>query len=74
MQVGGAFATYGFGKIFSNQGIERIGRDLVRAQVVTQTLTQGVKLATSRGRPDGSNQRSFPSGSRSGRPDSRRAR
>lgn len=66
LQVGGAFATYGFGKLFSNEGIEGTGRDLIRAQVVTQALTQSIKLATSRERPDGSNQRSFPSGHASG--------
>ncbi len=66
VQVGGAFVTYGLGKVFDHQGVERLGRDLVRAQVVTQSLTLGVKLLVQRERPDGSNQKSFPSGHASG--------
>jgi len=66
VQVGGAFAAYGLGKLLSKPGLERLGRDLVRAQVVTQTLTFGVKVAVGRERPDGSNNRSFPSGHASG--------
>jgi len=65
-QVGGAFATYGLGKAFEREGVERLGRDLVRAQVVTQSLTLGVKLLVRRERPDGSNQASFPSGHAAG--------
>ncbi len=66
VQVGGAFATYGLGKLFSSPGLEDVGRDLVRAQIVTQTLTQAMKLAVGRERPDGSNTKSFPSGHASG--------
>jgi membrane-associated phospholipid phosphatase len=66
VQVGGAFATYGLGKVFHRPGVELLGRDLVRAQVVTQSLTLGVKLLVRRERPDGSNQASFPSGHASG--------
>jgi membrane-associated phospholipid phosphatase len=66
VQIGGAVATYGLGRIFGNESVASLGRDLVRAQVVTQTLTFGVKLAASRERPDGSNDKSFPSGHASG--------
>ncbi len=66
MQVGGAFATYGLGKLFHQQGVADLGRDLVRAQVVTQSLTLGMKVLVGRERPDGSNQASFPSGHASG--------
>ncbi len=65
-QVGGAFATYGLGKALDRENVERLGRDLVRAQVLTQSLTLGVKLIVRRERPDGSNQASFPSGHASG--------
>ena len=65
-QMGGAFATYGLGKVFDREGVEHLGRDLVRAQVVTQSLTLGVKLLVGRERPDGSNNASFPSGHASG--------
>jgi hypothetical protein len=66
MQIGGAFATYGLGKLIDNEGVEHLGRDLVRAQVVTQSLTLGIKLLVRRERPDDSNQGSFSSGHASG--------
>jgi membrane-associated phospholipid phosphatase len=66
VQVGGAFATWGFGKLFHDPGVEELGRDLVRAQIVTQSLTQAVKLMAQRTRPDGSNHHSFPSGHSAG--------
>ncbi len=65
-QIGGAFATYGVGKLSKKDGLELLGRDLVRAQAVTQSLTLGVKLMVGRERPDGSNNTSFPSGHASG--------
>lgn len=65
-QVGGAIATYGLGKLLDSEEVEHLGRDLIRAQVVTQSLTLGVKLLVQRERPDGSNQMSFPSGHASG--------
>ncbi len=66
VQVGGAFAAFGIGKITKNPGIEALGRDLVRAQIVTQTLTQAIKYSVGRTRPDESSNRSFPSGHASG--------
>lgn len=66
VQVGGAFATWGFGKLFAHPGVEDLGRDLIRAQVVTQSLTLAVKLSVGRTRPDGSDNQSFPSGHASG--------
>ena len=66
VQVGAAFATYGIGKLTSKPGVEALGRDLVRAQIVTQSLTAALKLVTGRERPDGSNDNSFPSGHSSG--------
>ena len=62
LQVGGALATYGAGKLWSKPGIEDLGRDLVRAQIVTQSFTFAIKRAVGRERPDGSSHRSFPSG------------
>lgn len=66
VQIGSAFATYSLGKLANRPHLERLGRDLVRAQVVTQTLTFALKTAVGRERPDGSNARSFPSGHASG--------
>ena len=66
LQAGGAFAAYGLGKLSSRSGVEDLGRDLVRAQLVTQSLTFAIKVAVARERPDGSNKKSFPSGHSSG--------
>jgi hypothetical protein len=61
MQAAGAVATYAVGRMTSNPTLARIGGDLIRAQIVTQTLTAAVKTAVGRTRPDGT-QYSFPSG------------
>ncbi len=66
VQVGGAFAAFGLGKLTKNADIESLGRDLVRAQVLTQTLTQAIKFSVGRTRPDQSSNHSFPSGHASG--------
>ena len=66
VQVGGAFATYGVGKLFRHQGTAELGRDLVRAQLLTQGVTQLVKYTVRRTRPDASSHSSFPSGHTSG--------
>ena len=66
VQAGAAFATYGLGKLFRAPEVASLGRDLVRAQVVTVAITFGVKTAVGRERPDGSSQTSFPSGHTSG--------
>jgi membrane-associated phospholipid phosphatase len=65
-QVGTAVATFAVGKVSSDPGIESLGRDLVRAQIVTQSLTTALKYTVSRTRPDGSSTLSFPSGHTSG--------
>jgi membrane-associated phospholipid phosphatase len=61
-QVGAGFATYGAGKAFGNKQAAFVGRDIVRAQVVSQVLVQGLKYTVRRDRPDHSNDKSFPSG------------
>ena len=66
IQVGGAFATFGIGKLTSNPDIESLGRDLVRAQILTQSLTQIIKFSVGRTRPDASSNHSFPSGHSAG--------
>jgi hypothetical protein len=66
VQVGGAFVLYGVGAALSKPGVEDLGRHLVRAQVVTQSITAVIKAAVGRERPDGSSNRSFPSGHSSG--------
>ena len=65
-QVGAAFTTFALGKATSSSEVAGLGRDLVRAQLVTQGLTQAVKHTVGRTRPDGSSNTSFPSGHSSG--------
>lgn len=60
-QAAAAVATYALGRVTSNATVTRIGADLIRAQIVTQTVTTMIKGAVGRTRPDGT-QYSFPSG------------
>lgn len=61
LQAAGAIATYAIGRIASNPTLARVGGDLIRAQIVSQTMTMAIKTAVGRTRPDGT-QYSFPSG------------
>jgi membrane-associated phospholipid phosphatase len=61
-QASAGLATYGIGKAVGNQKAALVGRDIVRAQVLSQALVQTLKYAVRRERPDGSNNKSFPSG------------
>ncbi|MCC7417542.1 MAG: phosphatase PAP2 family protein [Acidobacteria bacterium] len=60
-QVGGALATYTVGRLTRSPRTARVGADLFRAQVLSQVVTQAIKLSARRTRPDGS-ALSFPSG------------
>ena len=66
LQVGGAFVTYGVGKVAGKPRLAELGRDLVRVQMLTQGVTQVIKYSVRRSRPDGSSNSSFPSGHTSG--------
>ena len=61
--VQGAFAlgTYAIGRATHRARVGMLGADLVDAQIVNGVLTQGIKVAVNRTRPDGSRY-SFPSG------------
>jgi membrane-associated phospholipid phosphatase len=61
LQTAGALATYTIGRVTANDTVARIGADLIRAQLVTQTVTGAIKTAVGRTRPDGTRY-SFPSG------------
>lgn len=61
-QATAGFATYGVGKSIGNQKVAAVGRDIVRAQLLSQTMVQAVKFTVRRERPDESNDHSFPSG------------
>ena len=65
VQTGGAFAAYAVGRLLDSPSIGTLGADLVRAQLVTQTVTQALKLSVRRQRPDGTSF-SFPSGHAAG--------
>ena len=61
-QVGVGMGAYGAGKAFGNGKMAVVGRDIVRAQVVSQVMVQTLKYSIQRPRPDNSNDKSFPSG------------
>jgi membrane-associated phospholipid phosphatase len=56
-----ALGTYVVGRVWRRPRITSAGADLVDAQIVNGVLTQGIKYATDRRRPDGG-ARAFPSG------------
>lgn len=61
-QVSAGFAAYGIGRSLGDTKTASIGRDVVRAQILSQVLVQGLKMTIRRERPDNSNNMSFPSG------------
>jgi membrane-associated phospholipid phosphatase len=61
VQFGAAFATFTLGRVQNSVRVSALGADLVRAQIVDAALTQGLKVAVGRERPDGGRY-SFPSG------------
>ncbi len=61
-QIGAGFATVGVAKATGNRKLAYAGRDIIRAQVLSQTLVQALKFSVRRERPDFSNNKSFPSG------------
>jgi len=62
VQVGAALVTYTIGRVEDQPKVSHMGMDLLRAQIVDSALTEGLKYATHRERPDKSNAQSFPSG------------
>ncbi len=61
-QATAGLATYGVSKAIGNKKGAMVGRDIVRAQILSQALVQAVKFSVRRPRPDASNNKSFPSG------------
>lgn len=61
VQIAGAFATYAIGRVTGHRRVASVGGDLIRAQVLAQAMTAGIKLSARRHRPDGG-EFSFPSG------------
>jgi membrane-associated phospholipid phosphatase len=62
-QASAGAGAYAFGRaVFRNDKFAMLGRDVVRAQVLSQAMVQTLKFTVRRERPDGSNKQSFPSG------------
>jgi membrane-associated phospholipid phosphatase len=61
VHFGTGFALFALGRAKQNARVARLGADLVRGQIVNTALTQGLKVAVRRDRPDGG-RNSFPSG------------
>ena len=61
-QISAGAATYAIGKAAGNNKAAMVGRDIIRAQILSQTMVQAVKFTVQRERPDQSNNKSFPSG------------
>lgn len=61
IQLGGAVGTYLIGRVSRNVRVATVGSELIRAQIVTEAITEGLKISVRRTRPDGTHL-SFPSG------------
>src|SRR5262249_48089161 len=61
LELGSAVATYALARAFKKPCTASLGVDLVRAQLMAETLSIGIKQAARRSRPEGSGF-SFPSG------------
>ena len=61
-QLAAGGATYGLAKATGNEKLSMVGRDIIRAQVVSQVMVQALKHTIRRERPDHSNSAAFPSG------------
>jgi hypothetical protein len=62
VQAAAGYTTLALGRSTGNPKVAWLGADLVRAQLLSQTVVQGLKYTAGRTRPDGSNDQSFPSG------------
>src|SRR5262249_18002018 len=54
--------VYVVGRATGKRKVSYVGMDLITSVVLSQALIKGIKLATQRERPDGSDRLSFPSG------------
>jgi membrane-associated phospholipid phosphatase len=61
-QFGAAAATMFWGRHYKQPKVVHLGTDLLRAQIMTQLVTYGIKESVRRQRPDKSGGFSFPSG------------
>lgn len=62
IQIALSVGTYAYGRIFDEPKVSHLGMDLLRAQIIAESIVEPLKFAVGRERPDGSNNQSFPSG------------
>ena len=63
VQIGAAIGTWGIGRMVDKRGrAAHMGLDLLRAQIVTQSVTYALKYTVRRDRPDDTSGYAFPSG------------
>ena len=62
VQVSLSIGSYSVGRIFDMPKVSHLGMDLLRAQIISESIVEPLKFAVGRERPDGSNHQSFPSG------------
>ncbi|MGE5242985.1 MAG: phosphatase PAP2 family protein [Betaproteobacteria bacterium] len=60
--LGSAVAVYAVGRLEDEPRVSHTGMDLIRALAISEGLTQALKYATRRERPDHTSRNSFPSG------------
>jgi membrane-associated phospholipid phosphatase len=60
--LGTAAAIYTFGRVKDEPKVSHLGMDLIRSLVISEGMTQLLKVTTRRERPDLSGRNSFPSG------------
>jgi membrane-associated phospholipid phosphatase len=61
-QIALSLGTYAIGRLFDYPKASHLGMDLLRAQILSESLVEPLKFAVGRERPDASNHQSFPSG------------
>lgn len=61
-QVALSLGTYAIGRMVDAPKASHLGMDLLRAQILSESMIEPLKLAVGRERPDHSNHQSFPSG------------
>lgn len=61
-QVSLSLGTFALGRAFDSGKASHLGMDLLRAQILAESMVEPLKLSVRRERPDGSNRLSFPSG------------
>jgi hypothetical protein len=60
--MGSAAAVYFVGRLEDRPKVSHLGMDLIQSLLISEGVTQALKAATRRERPDGSSHNSFPSG------------